>query len=228
MCGGDFQTLRIPSSSVALDDSESAWEVWHKVFNLAGRGDNTDWVLLYREALAARGPKSPPYQAHLLVDLYAWYIAPQPFQTRVFGEIERHAASGIPWAMCKMGSAFFHGIVVERDWTEACCWYTKAADADQAEAQCRLAGLIRASIAPSRDMERAAALYLRVATKPHSAWRKEARVSVSELYAFGMGVPEDCYMARYLIEPMLRLGIRADPWWPRIERVARRIGLLPV
>lgn len=212
-------------SSSAVE-CESAWDIWHEIFNLIGRGDTKEWEPLWRRAMEQH-PASIRLQGRLMLEIYGWYTEPADRQMRVFREIERHAESGIPWGMCKMGSAFFHGIGVPRDWSEASRWFEKAARADQAEAQCRLAGLIRSSGSTVRDMRRAADLYLRVAVKPYSGWRTEARASAAEMYAFGIGVPEDPHIARHLIEPMLRPSIRPDPKWPAIERVARRVGLLP-
>lgn len=198
-----------------------SWELWHQIFNLAGRGDNKDWVPLFSEA-CQRFPESVRYQGRLLFCVYDWYGADRQTQFNVFEEIERHSAAGIPWAECKLGSAYFHGLVVQRDWDKAFECYSKAAEAEQAEAQCRLAGLLRQRRFPYRDMKAAVDLYLNVVVKPYSGWRHEARLACAEILAFGLGVPKDKPLAAYLVEPVIRNIHRHAP----MEReLAMRIAI---
>jgi hypothetical protein len=202
---------------------DRCWDVWHEILNLIGKGDNLEWRPLFMWAIE-EFPESKRYQAKLSFEIYSWYEAGMDCKIRVFREIERFAALGVPWAVCKMGSAYYHGLVVGRDWNKAYDWFSRAAKADQAEAQCRLAGLIRLT-ANDDDMRTALDLYLRVAAKSFSAWRKEARLTCAEIYAFGVGVPEDPWIARYLIEPMVAdIDHYSDSDRSVIRRTADRVN----
>lgn len=204
--------------------SVECWRIWHDVLNLVGRGNTRGWLPLLRSA-SQRFPESVSYPGGLFVGIYGWYTAPVDYQIRVFREIDEHAHRGEPWAMCKMGSAFYHGLQVPRDWGQAYLWFSRAAAFDQAEAQCRAAHLLRYWVQP-RDMKGALELYLLVAPKRYSAWAEEARLACAEMYAFGLGVQEDPQLATYLIKPLLAdQHNRSDDERRLIAQIGDRLGI---
>jgi TPR repeat protein len=108
------------------------------------------------------------------------------------------ANAGDAASQIEVGDSYKDGKVVEKNYTQAAAWYSKAADKGRTDAMIRLAGLYRdGAIGFPRDMDQAVAWYRKAA----ELWDVDAQATLGVLYSMGQGVPHsdaDAYYWFYL------------------------------
>jgi TPR repeat protein len=127
----------------------------------------------------------------------AWYrVAAQGGCDEAVAKIDRyndfvralpHAKAGDPVAQSEVAAAYTNGDGVEQDYTKALEWYLKAADKQNAAAECGLGDAYYNGWGVPRDRVEAARWYRKAADRGYV----EAQVSLGHAYRRGRGVDQD-------------------------------------